>query len=131
MLSATWQRCRVHFMRNAMAHAGKLDGHAYFVNDQEKITFRDFIKMIAGLQGLSIERLRSMPYRFAFAMGRMMEFFAAITSRKSDPPLSRSMVRMIGREFSTNDAAARRELRYVGKTSIADGLQRYKDAQPA
>jgi transposase-like protein len=23
VLSATWQRCRVHFMRNAMAHAGK------------------------------------------------------------------------------------------------------------
>ncbi len=23
MLKATWQRCRVHFMRNALAHAGK------------------------------------------------------------------------------------------------------------
>ena len=23
MLNATWQRCRVHFMRNALAHAGK------------------------------------------------------------------------------------------------------------
>ncbi|WP_414692466.1 transposase [Phenylobacterium sp.] len=23
MLAATWQRCRVHFMRNAVAHAGK------------------------------------------------------------------------------------------------------------
>ena len=23
ILSATWQRCRVHFMRNALAHAGK------------------------------------------------------------------------------------------------------------
>ena len=23
MLNASWQRCRVHFMRNAMAHAGK------------------------------------------------------------------------------------------------------------
>ena len=23
ILSATWQRCRVHFMCNAMAHAGK------------------------------------------------------------------------------------------------------------
>jgi putative transposase len=23
ILSATWQRCRVHFMRNAIAHAGK------------------------------------------------------------------------------------------------------------
>jgi transposase-like protein len=23
VLNATWQRCRSHFMRNAMAHAGK------------------------------------------------------------------------------------------------------------
>jgi putative transposase len=23
VLKATWQRCRVHFMRNALAHAGK------------------------------------------------------------------------------------------------------------
>ena len=24
VLKATWQRCRVHFMRNARAHAGKI-----------------------------------------------------------------------------------------------------------
>jgi putative transposase len=23
VLSATWQRCKVHFLRNALAHAGK------------------------------------------------------------------------------------------------------------
>lgn len=23
VLNATWQRCRMHFMRNALAHAGK------------------------------------------------------------------------------------------------------------
>lgn len=103
-------------------------GHAYFINDREKITFREFIKMIGSLQDLSVEKLRSMPYGMAFAMGKVMEFFAAITFRKTDPPLSRSLVRMIGREFSSNDAAARRELGYVGKTSIADGLLRYRDA---
>jgi nucleoside-diphosphate-sugar epimerase len=105
-------------------------GRAYFINDQEKITFREFIKMIASLQNLSIEKLRSMPYGLAFTMARIMEVFAAITFKKNDPPLSRSMVRMIGRTFSTNDAAARRELGYVGRTSIADGLRRYREPQP-
>ena len=81
-------------------------GHAYFINDREKITFREFIKNIATLQNLSIEKLRSMPYGLAFAMARLMEFFATITFRKSDPPLSRSMVRMIGRESSTMDFCA-------------------------
>jgi hypothetical protein len=38
------------------------------------------------------------------------------------------MVRMIGREFTVSDAAARRELGYVGKTSRADGLAMYREA---
>jgi nucleoside-diphosphate-sugar epimerase len=100
-------------------------GRAYFINDQETQTFREFIGMIASLQNLSIDKLRSMPYWLAFTIGRLMEFFAVITFRKSDPPLSRSMVRMIGREFTTSDAAARRELGYVGRTSRADGLRSY------
>lgn len=43
VLSATWQRCRVHFMRNAMAHAGRTQrrivsawvGTAFAQNDAE------------------------------------------------------------------------------------------------
>ena len=101
-------------------------GRAYFINDQETRTFREFIAIIASLRNLSIDKLRSMPYGIAFTMGRLMELFAAITFRKSDPPLSRSMVRMIGRPFTTSDAAARRELGYVGKISRAAGLQSYK-----
>jgi len=104
-------------------------GQAYFINDQETRTFRDFIAMIAGLQKLSIDKLRSIPYRLAFTMGWVMEFFSVITFRKSDPPLSRSMVRMIGREFTTNDSGARRELGYVGKISRVEGLRRYQAFQ--
>jgi hypothetical protein len=28
VLNATWQRCRVHFMRNVLAHAGKRQGRS-------------------------------------------------------------------------------------------------------
>jgi hypothetical protein len=83
--------------------------------------------MIASLQNLSIDKLRSMPYGIAFMLGRLMEVFATITRRKSDPPLSRSMVRMIGRPFTTSDAAARRELGYIGRISETDGQQSYKN----
>jgi nucleoside-diphosphate-sugar epimerase len=103
-------------------------GHAYFVNDQESWTFREFIRSIADTQGVSTDKLRSMPYRLAFTIGRLMEFLAAVTFKKGDPPLSRSMVRMIGREFRTSDAAARRDLGYIGTTSQADGLRMYKEA---
>jgi nucleoside-diphosphate-sugar epimerase len=101
-------------------------GRAYWVADQEWISFRDFIGGLADLQGLSIEKIRSMPYGLAFAIGRIMEIGAALTISKKDPPLSRTMVRMIGREFTASDAAARSELGYVAKVSRAEGLAMYR-----
>ena len=100
-------------------------GHALFITDQEKLTFREFVASLASVQGLSIEKLRSMPYGIASTLGRLMDAVWAITRKDGDPPISRSMMRMIGREFSVNDASARRELGYVGKTSRAVGLRSY------
>lgn len=101
-------------------------GRAYFINDRETTTFRDFIAKLAELQGLSIEKVRSIPYRLAFTLGRLMEIGAALVRSDDDPPLTRSMIRMIGREMTTSDAAARRDLGYVGNTSRADGLAAYR-----
>jgi hypothetical protein len=70
-----------------------------------------------------------MPYWLASASGRLMDAVWAILRKNNDPPLSRSMVRMIGREFSVSDAAARRELGYVGMTSRDDGLRSYEVAR--
>lgn len=100
-------------------------GRAYFINDRETTSFRDFIAKLAQLQGLSIEKVRSIPYRLAFTLGRLMEIGAALGRSDNDPPLTRSMIRMIGREMTTNDVAARRDLGYVGKISRADGLAAY------
>jgi nucleoside-diphosphate-sugar epimerase len=100
-------------------------GRAYFIHDQETTTFRAFIAMLAELQGLSIDGVRSVPYRLAFTLGRLMEIGAAIRRSKKDPPLSRTMVRMIGRDFIADDSAARRELGYVGRVSRAEGLATY------
>lgn len=106
-------------------------GRAYFINDRETLTFRDFVRMVASLENLSIDKLPSMPYGVAFFVGRMLEGVWAILRRAGDPPLSRSMVRMIGREFTTSDAAARRELGYVGRTLLADGSRLYRATDPA
>jgi hypothetical protein len=51
-----------------------------------------------------------------------MEAVAGMRSDKGDPPLTRTLVRFIGREFTTDDVAARRELGYVGLVSRAEGL---------
>ena len=100
-------------------------GRAYFITDEEIWTFREFIAALASLQGLSIERVRSIPYWVASVLGRFMDAIWAITRRVGDPPVSRSMMRMLGREFSVNDGAARREIGYMARTSLADGLRSY------
>ena len=48
-------------------------GRAFFIKDQEGLTFRAFIAAIADLQGLSIAKLRSIPYWLASAMGRLLD----------------------------------------------------------
>lgn len=100
-------------------------GRAFFISDRDKQTFREFVASLASLQGLSIDRLRSTPYWLASAVGRLFDTIWAVTRKDGDPPISRSMVRMIGREFSIDDAAARRELGYIGKVSRAGGLRSY------
>jgi nucleoside-diphosphate-sugar epimerase len=102
-------------------------GRAFFIKDQEGQTFRAFVASLASLQGLSIDKLRSMPYWLASAVGRLLDAVWVVTRKHGDPPVSRSMMRVIGREFTINDTAARRELGYVGRTSRAAGLQSYRE----
>ncbi|MBV0920373.1 MULTISPECIES: NAD-dependent epimerase/dehydratase family protein [Mycobacteroides] len=97
-------------------------GRPYFINDREPVTFHEFVAGHAAASGVSIDGLRSIPYRVAFTLGRVLEAVATLRSDKGDPPLTRTMVRLIGREFTTDDSAARRELGYVGKTTRAEGL---------
>lgn len=101
-------------------------GKAYFVCDADNITFRAFVSALAQQQGLSVEKLRSVPYGVAFFIGRMMEWGARLTLSREDPPLSRTLVRLIGREFTIDDSAARRDLGYVGKVTRAEGLASYR-----
>ncbi len=106
-------------------------GRAYFVADSDTLSFRQFISSLAALQGLSVERVGSMSYRMAWNLGRLMEVFWSLARRPGDPPLSRSLVRMIGREFTLDDGAARRELGYAGNTSRAAGLRGYAEGATA
>jgi len=101
-------------------------GRAYFINDREPTTFREFTLGIAGALGIDLTRARSVPYGVAWQLGRIMETMWAIGGARDDPPLSRTLVRLIGRPFTTIDAAARADLGYVGKRTRAEGLADYK-----
>ncbi|MGH8127699.1 MAG: hypothetical protein ACREPY_17330 [Rhodanobacteraceae bacterium] len=72
----------VEALRLALDHG--TGGRAYFINDCETTTFRDFIAKLAQLQGLSIEKVRSMPYRLAFTLGWLMEMGTALVRSDND-----------------------------------------------
>ena len=48
-------------------------GRAFFICDRDRQTFREFVASIAALKGLSIEKLGSMPYWRASAIGRALD----------------------------------------------------------
>ncbi len=104
-------------------------GRAYFINDPETGTFREFIALLAERQGLSIDGIRSVSYRLAFTLARLMELGATLRRSTVDPPLTRTMIRMIGRPFTTDGTAAEQELGYVGNVSWAEGLATYGAAR--
>lgn len=100
-------------------------GKAYFINDTEPTTFRAFVIDIARSLGLDASRSPSMPYGIANGIGGLMETLWSLAAASSDPPLSRTMVRLIGRAFTTSDDAARRDLGYVGHRTRPEGLAQY------
>jgi nucleoside-diphosphate-sugar epimerase len=67
-------------------------GHAFFIKDQEGQTFREFVISLANLQGLSIDKLRSIPYWLASAIGRLFDTIWAVMRKDGDPSISRSMI---------------------------------------
>ncbi len=96
-------------------------GRPYFISDRDVITFRDFVAAHAQVGGLSTDGVRSIPYRVAFTLGHVMEIVAALRHSADDPPLSRTMIRLIGRQFTIDDSAARRELGYTAAMTRAEG----------
>ena len=67
-------------------------GRSYSINDQDELTFREFVAGLASVEGLSIEKLRSMPYWLLSTVGRMFDTFWAVTRKEGDPPISRATI---------------------------------------
>jgi len=104
------------------ALTASMGGRAYFINDAEPTTFRAFAMSIGDAAGVDITRAPSVPYGIAWYSGLVLEFLWSLAGAREDPPLSRTLVRLIGRPFTTSDAAARRDLGYRGMVTRAEGI---------
>jgi nucleoside-diphosphate-sugar epimerase len=96
-------------------------GEAYFLTDGEPVEFRMFISDVIRSQGLQ-PPTRSIPRAVARPLAAATEGLWRLVRLQRPPPLTRTMLALIGEEVTVNDAKARRELGYREVVTREQGL---------
>jgi nucleoside-diphosphate-sugar epimerase len=89
-------------------------GEIYFVTDGKPVEFRDFITKLLATQGVDPGG-RNLPRWLARTA-------VTLTSWMKRPPLTKTAFALMAHEVTVDDSKARRELGYVGKKTIDEGL---------
>ncbi|MBP2563192.1 nucleoside-diphosphate-sugar epimerase [Neorhizobium galegae] len=107
-------------------------GETFFVSDGEDTTLKSFLTRLLGSRGVA-PRDRSVPFGLAWAVAGLMGAVWRAFRRKGEPPITRQMLRLIGKDFTIDISRARLELGYGPLISPADGMSRMRpgDAAPA
>jgi nucleoside-diphosphate-sugar epimerase len=87
-------------------------GQAYFLSDGDVVQFRRWVTTLLQIAGVKPGRL-SIPKWVAWNVAVLMETIWRITRRQDIPPITRTMVRLIGQELTFTDRKAREELGYT------------------
>jgi nucleoside-diphosphate-sugar epimerase len=89
-------------------------GEIYFLTDGEPVEFRTFLTDMFRSQGIE-PGTRSAPRWLVGLLVRLTQWLPK-------PPVSATALALMGHEVTVVDAKARRELGYIGKTTIAHGM---------
>ena len=120
----------------ADAHLAALDrlgpgaacaGRAYFVSNGEPVPQAEIIGGILEAAGLPPER-PSMPLGVAVAAGALFELLWTVLRRDDEPPMTRFVARQLGTAHHFDISAARRDLGWEPRVSLAEGLARLRAA---
>jgi len=96
-------------------------GKTYTITNNEHVPLWDVIRDV--LRRLSLPaNLRQVPLPLALAIASLMETHAALT--RKEPLLTRYSVTILARTQTYDISAARRDLGYTPRISIADGIER-------
>lgn len=96
-------------------------GAIYFLTDGAPVELRGFLTDLLATQGLDPGG-RQLPLPLARAAAALSEGVWRLLGRATPPPVSRGAIAALGTEVTVDDARARRELGYVGRVSLAEGL---------
>jgi nucleoside-diphosphate-sugar epimerase len=101
---------------------------AYFVSDGEEIQFRHLVEVALRSRNLKPPNL-SLPKVIARVGATIAEAMWNLLRLKGKPPITHTLVDLIGGEFRVNDAKARKELGYTNRISVDHGLERFRKMQ--
>ena len=89
-------------------------GAIYFISDGEPVELRNFLTKLLATQGVDAGS-RNVP-RW------LVKTAVTLTAWMKKPPMTKTAFALMAHEVTVDDSKARRELGYVGKKSIAEGL---------
>jgi nucleoside-diphosphate-sugar epimerase len=93
----------------------------YTITNGEHIPLWDLIKTVLRRLGLN-DKLRVVPYRVVYALAYLMELRARLFG--GEPLLTRYTTAILARTQTYNIDAARRDLGYVPRVTVAEGVER-------
>lgn len=96
-------------------------GEAYFVSDGENGTLKGVISALLATRDI-VPKDRAVPFRLAWIMAGIMGAAWRMLGRGGEPPITRQMLRLIGKSFTISIAKARADLGYQPRVSFAEGL---------
>jgi nucleoside-diphosphate-sugar epimerase len=98
-------------------------GKAYFISNGEPTPLWDLVNRILAAGGVP-PVTRTIPTWLAYTAGWLLETAYTVLQRRKEPPLTRFVVRELTTTHWFNLTAARRDLGYEPKVSVAEGLVR-------
>jgi len=96
-------------------------GGVYFLTDGPPMEFRALITDLLATQGVA-PPTTSLPRPVAVAFATLAEAVWRIGKLRGEPPITRTLLALIGGPVSISDRRARTELGYVGHVSREEGL---------
>jgi nucleoside-diphosphate-sugar epimerase len=102
-------------------------GKPYFITNGEPGPVKTIINGILRAAGLP-EVTQSVPPRVAYAAGSAIENTWRLLGRKDEPPMTRFLAKQLSTAHWFNISAARRDLGYSPKVSIAAGLEKLAES---
>jgi len=106
-----------------LAGAAKSAGNAYFISNDEPLPQGEIIRRLLAAIGVKAE-IRPVPAALARAAGAFCESAWRLLRLKSEPPITRFSADQLSTAHWFDISAARRDLSYLPKISIEQGLKR-------